>query len=952
MNKLRDRLYGGSRGWIARTFITLLAVGTVVVSVFALTGSTASAQNQDIAAIQLEPLRSTRGAATVPYRVTAVADRAIEGTLQIRVVNQNVTFEFPLALAANTEISQLLAIPVESDFIGEINANLVVDGTSVGSDELFGDNGNRGTEFVAGVLGLEVTAEQAQVTPPVGMVTNVEIDDLRILSALDIVVSSPAALRTLTIDEQSQLFTWVGSGGQLVVADDADSIGDLLPALWQSSESTIVAGVGEINFVGTDWDEAIPPPLSTRNNGNFIGDFTASDTALASDAGFEIPSIGLLSVVLLGYLFIIGPVTFAVLAKLNRQSLAWLAVPALAVLFGVVIVGAGRVLISGRNDAYATIVTVTPAGSEITSTLLIADDGNQRVELPPGWSARGSGTGTDNFRFDDGGGGPELVVSPSRTTTELSLDIDTGSAAVLRVDGRTADAELPFSFADLQIVDGNLTGSVTNDSGVDLFEAAVFVGSNAMYFDEFGSGETIAFEVQMQPADRLTFPETDEWDVRIDFRFGNFDDQLDDAAGVVNGATWMGWRLDNFGAAVPDGMVTAVGWSRDLDQYSLIGGEGRTALVQHAPLPTGDAVTSGQIRRTIPRAAHFDDVEGFGRNFGEGVPSQFIRPAGATTDNLAIETSSELEELAMWVDGEWRYLDLASNPDARTVSIPEEAWMNDRLTTIFGFVGFAFDGNGASFQPRIVDRENDTAAGVLVPSGERSTRDVDFEDDFGFENDFGPEFVNEEQTLVRDVGDNLAFEAEGLLDNSFDTWSVLLEPGEVVTVTMRSDDLDSLLIVTLEDGSVIAENDDAAGGNLGLDSQVEFVAEDWGIHIIETRPLVGPAFGEYRVIVDIEATDVASFPRSAEGELNIGEVDDWPVRLTAGETVTLTVTSDFVPELAWIDVQGVSTAIELAEDGTSDFTPDSDGVYTVSVSGEDPEGSGNYQFELLVEGAS
>ena len=138
MNKLRDRLYSGSRGWIARTFITLLAVGTVVVSVFALTGSTASAQNQDIAAIQLEPLRSTRGAATVPYRVTAVADRAIEGTLQIRVVNQNVTFEFPLALAANTEISQLLAIPVESDFIGEINANLVVDGTSVGSDELFG----------------------------------------------------------------------------------------------------------------------------------------------------------------------------------------------------------------------------------------------------------------------------------------------------------------------------------------------------------------------------------------------------------------------------------------------------------------------------------------------------------------------------------------------------------------------------------------------------------------------------------------------------------------------------------------------------------------------------------------------------------------------------------------------------------------------------------------------
>ncbi len=906
--------------------------------------SAASAQDQDIASIDLDPLRSSNGASTVPYRVTVVSDRAIEGILQIRVVDQNISFEYPLALAANTEVSQLIGIPSNNGFGGPVEVNLLVDGTSVAGLDDFLENGNFGSDFAAGVLGLEVAAEQSQVTPPVGTVTNIEIDDLRILQALDIVVSSPAALRTLTPDEQAQLLTWVGSGRRLVVADEPGSIDDLLPAQWQGTGATVLAGVGEISFVGTDWDEALPGPVSTATSGEFF-QFGASNTALASDAGFRVPSIGLLTIVLLGYLLVIGPITFAVLGKMNRQALAWLAIPVLAVLFGVVIVGAGRVLISGRNDAYASVVTVTPAGSQISSTLLIADDGNQTIDLPTGWSVSGNGSG-EQF-FGGGGAGSQLAVAPSRTTTDLSFNIDTGSAAVVRVNGHTADVDMPFAFADLEISEDDLTGTITNQSGTDLNQVAVFVGSNAMYVEELGDGETLAFTVELQPAANQTFPEMREWDVLLDFQFG-FDEPELDEDGFVNGASWLRWRLDNYGAAVPDGMITAVGWSRDLEEYSLIGGRGRTALVQHADLPFGEQASSGQIRRTIPRSITWQDIEGFGRDFGEGVPTQFIRPAGSATDGLAIETPNDLEELAVWVDGEWRYLDLENHPDARSIAVPEEAWENDRLTALFGFAGFGFEGNAGDFQPRMVEPDVDTRNGEFAPAGERSRRVVGFEDEFGggFGNEFGPEFINLEETIERASREDVEYSETGVLDNSYDTYSVLLEPGDDVTVTLRSNDFDALLIINTEDGDLVAENDDADGGRLGLDSQIQFQADEWGVYVIEARPLFGPAFGDYSLNVDIETTGDAQLGWTAEGFLDAGEAEEWPVRVNDGEIASVLFTSEFTPAVAWLDAEGN----ELATDGDeASFTASEDGTYTLRFSAAEDQDAGRYVFDLTVE---
>ena len=935
-------LLWGWRAVPATLALVLVSLGLVLSS-----QQPAAAQNAaDIASIDLEPLRSTFGASSVPYRITVVSDRAVEGTLQIRVAEQSLTFEFPLALAANTEISQLVAIPVQNEWIGEISVNLLVDGTSVAERTEFGGEGNVGTDFVAGVLGLDVTAAQAQAMPPVGTVTNVEIDDLRIISALDLVVSSPAALRTLTSDEQTQLFTWVGSGGLLVVADDAGTIDDLLPQPWQGDDPVVLAGVGELHFVGADWEEALPPPLSTSNNGNFF-EFGATDTALASDAGFRVPSIGLLALVLLGYLFVIGPVTFVVLAKINRQTLAWLAIPALAVLFGVVIVGAGRVFVSGRSDAYASIVTVTPAGTTVSSTLLLSNDGNQTIDLPAGWSTRGNGAGTQ-FGFGPEGGGTELVILPSRATTELSFAIDTGSAAVVRVDGVTPDTDMPFAFADLAIAGDTLSGTVTNQSGVDLSEVAVFVGSNAMYVESLNDGEALDFDVQLQPAARETFPETREWGVRFDFRFGFEEPELDED-GAVNGAHWMRWRLDNFGSAVPDGLITAVGWSRDLDQYSLIGGEGRTALVQHAELPASQELTSGQIRRTIPRAPTWQDFEGFGRDFGEGIPTQFILPPGSSTAGLAIETAADVEEVAFLVDGQWRYLDLENHPTARTVTIPEEAWSNDRLTTVFGFGGFGFDGNADSHQPRIVVADDDAAPGVLVPEGERSSRPVEFVDDFGneqFGDEFGPEFLGEELVVPRTSREDLNFEQGGFLEGTWDAWSVLVEPGDTITVTMRSNNLDSLLIINTDDGDFVAENDDALNGNMGLDSQIVFTVDEWAVYVIETRPLFGPADGAYTVFIDVEASGDDSLDWIARNNLDPGETDEWPVALTAGEPVQVQLVSDddFV-EMTVLDPDGAEVAVEEV-DGLGAFAATVDGEYVISLTLPEEAESSNYELAL------
>ena len=817
------------------------------------------AQAQDdvrVAVVDVDVLRSTSGASVVPMRVTVLSQRAIEAVLEIRISGSNLRWELPIALAANSELEQLITVPSSPGSSWTATATLFADGEEIAEDV---QNSGGANANAVGVLGIAAPGDEAQLTPDTGIASLIELNDLRIISGLDTVVASPAGIQALTAEEQAELLTWVSSGRQLLVADSAGSIDSLLPESWRVNQSIVPAGTGLIRYVSaTDWSSEITPGVTSAASAQTLtGGFDSSAQELLSDGGFRVPSLRILALLLVVYLLLAGPITFAVLTSKKKQTLAWAVIPALAVLFTGGVFVAGRMLNSGRSDAHATVVALSPVGATATDTVLISRSGSRSVTLPQGWTV--AGTGTSN-RFGNDGASTPITIRPSRTSTDVRFDIETGSGGLAVLRGFTTDiAADALSLSDLEIATGELTGSIRNNTGEDLDHVTVMVGNRDVQLGTVNDGatETFVLSIDGNPPGQFA-PELRDWDVdpRLFNNFG-FNNELsaETTDGAANGTSWLDWRGSSFGAAVPEGLITAVGWSRDLNA-SIIGGRGRTAIVQHDLLPTSsDPLAPAQvraIRMEIPAGDPFDG--GFQEGFGGGrstMVTQFIRPANGDASALAIDLRRNISEMAVWIDGEWRAFKI-DNGSGPSVRIPEDAWQGDTLTIQYGLSEFFGDPNQLTTRLTVVG--NNTEDLELLAAGETSSRQANFDDDF---EQFG-NLIEGVRTVVEippDAGELFEFSMEGELAASYDAYVVDLTEGDAMTVRMNASNeflggsqLDPFLRLLNGDGEEIMSNDDSDG----LNSRIDFVAPVDGQYTIETRPLSNNGGGQYVVEIDVQ----------------------------------------------------------------------------------------------------
>lgn len=800
----------------------------------------------DIAAVDIEVLRTGSGTAVVPVRVTVVSRRAVDGRLQLESPDTNVSWELPVALAANSEVEQVFVVPTNGRSLLSLSAALLVDGVEVADDD--SDGVNAATNAV-GIIGLTNPGDRVRLSPDVGDASVIELDDLSTLSTLDTVIVSPAGLASLTEGEQSRLLQWTAAGRQLAVADEPGSIDGQLPTAWRSDRSFVAAGTGFVRYLGVDWRANVPPGVSTASNPQMAaGWFQPSAPELLSDAGFRVPGLSAMALLLLVYLVLAGPVTFVVLTQINRQTLAWVVVPALAVVFAVGVFGVGRFLSSGRGDGYASVVEVSPAGASLTDSLLIADDGQQTLELPEGWSLQSTGLTTGNGQV-----GSPVVVAPTRTSTDLRFDIDTGSGGTAVVRGANPDFDGSIEIIGASIEGDSLRGSVVNTTGERLDEVTVMVGERVTSVGSVEDGARGEFIIDLSVERNGFAPELRTWDVdpRDGWQFGPRQRDDDSAIndGPANGSAWLEWRASRLGTSVPEGMITAVGWSRDLDA-SLLDGTGRTAVVTHAALPrfAGPALPAHvrTVQLQVPGQDRFGNFDGFddGRS---GLVSQFIRQPGADTSTLAIVVENQIAEVELWTgDGVWRSLELDDRGGLASVGIPEEAWLDDVLTVRYSISNFF--GEPGQLSTRLQVANDRTQPAALLPAGERSRRTTEFgADPFDQE----PQFGSESEAALDDAG---AFTGTGEIFGTYDVWLLELDEGDQVRVEMDATEsfidgpqLDPFLVVRDPSGSPIAENDDANG----LNSALDFTAESAGTYEIEARPLGGSASaGSYELRIE------------------------------------------------------------------------------------------------------
>ena len=225
--------------------------------------------------------------------------------------------------------------------------------------------------------------------------------------------------------------------------------------------------------------------------------------ALGAIPALDLPAWWLIGALVVAYVLLVGPVNYFVLRAIGRRALAWITVPAIAL-----VASAG---------AYGTSVA-TKGTSVLASEVSVI-----HVEPGSGHAYQEEYTGIMAPTRGDylvGIGGGRTLVSPIYYYTGNISDPNFGA---MRVDLTSSDVTLPGMTAftlrgfanegtlvsapdvsgQAKIEGGQLTGTITNSSAMDFTDGVVISGTSFQKLLALRSGATASFS--LQPATASSF---------------------------------------------------------------------------------------------------------------------------------------------------------------------------------------------------------------------------------------------------------------------------------------------------------------------------------------------------------------------------------------------------------------------------------------------------------------
>ncbi|NNC81708.1 MAG: hypothetical protein HKN94_16305 [Acidimicrobiales bacterium] len=662
------------------------------------------------------------------------------------------------------------------------------------------------------------------------------MDDLSLLHGLDSVVTDAGGLALLTQLELAELMGWTAAGHQLIIAGAPGSADRFIP--WNADTNVVWADAGILRYVGTDWQESIPPGVTSAGEQwqlvelNNFGPGPGHQEIL-TDAGFRIPGLGPLASILLIYAAVAGPLAFLVLRARGEQRMLWVAVPALSALFTFGVLGAGGLLTRGRGDAHAQIIELTPTGRYVTESFVLADDGEQSVELPAGWNILSSSLGGNRFE----GGGSAVEIVRGRTTNTLNFDIDPGSAGTATVVGFSEGSMDGLRVDDVSVRDGLVSATVINSSGTDLKDVIAMVGDGLVDIGDLVNGASTVVEIPSNARNGPNNPEIRAWNVNTWFDWNGVDLSNPEVTdGPINASAWFDWRASRVGTSTPAGTVTVVGWTREGDGENLQG-EGRTALIARRVVERIDGPVGAGMVRSIPVGSPVLFGEFQNNN---DVVHQILRPPGSDTSELAFSVPAGVAEVAVWTDDGFRAVDIRER-NVQTVLFPEE-WVDDTMWIRARHNGFGGEGG---VELAVVQATDRTLEPVLLEPGERSERPV-------FDGGFGPEFGGVFETIF--VGEEPVI-INGFSEGGIDQYEFEVTAGDSIVALMSNTDFSDgfgpsspFLELYSPSGVPVGQASDE-----GENALLDFVAEETGWYRAEVSLgfAGGPIFGEYELTLTV-----------------------------------------------------------------------------------------------------
>jgi hypothetical protein len=216
-------------------------------------------------------------------------------------------------------------------------------------------------------------------------------------------------------------------------------------------------------------------------------------SALANVPALDLPAWWLIGVLVLLYILVVGPVNYFVLRAAGRRALAWITVPAIAVVasggaYGASIVTKGTAVVANEisiihvqpgwdrayNEDYTGIVAPTRGDYEVSL-------GSRQTMISP-------------IYYYSNSSDPSLGLMRVNTATG-GITLPGMTAFTLRGFASETITSAPSVTGTAHIVGGNLVGTIKNVSSVTFSDGVVFSGSAYQMLNRLGPGGSEAFSL-------------------------------------------------------------------------------------------------------------------------------------------------------------------------------------------------------------------------------------------------------------------------------------------------------------------------------------------------------------------------------------------------------------------------------------------------------------------------
>lgn len=472
------------------------------------------------------------------------------------------------------------------------------------------------------------------------------------LASLGTIAAASGEVGALSPEQRSALLQWVHLGGRLLV-DEAP--GTATAGLYDTSgDGRASAGNGEIVAVdgaiaAGRWTGLIEP--TERWSSQERGDSGMITDLVAQDANIRQAGLGGLSVFLLLYVFLVGPVMFLVLRQSGRRQWAWAGIPGIALVFTIGAYVLGRDLRSNARPAHASILISSPAGSLAKSWVGVNSTrgGTAKIRFPREWSAQssmfnGNGSRAGRDKLNDQADG-----------LEARIPLGPGEFGLLEAQGpvrQPGGLEIVAAPAtDKDTGEGTISGTIKNTLPFAVEGVYVAVGSTAHSIGNIPAGQTADW---VAPAPVVAFGNQSIADqiAATSFDGSRFDRANFGRRALVSEAQRaLGWT----DAA---GTVSAYGWTSEYSPPVAAGGtrqiRGTTLVVGLAAIP-GGFPGGGDVR--LLRGSMFEGqgVMGGGRN-GESVVLRIDAAKTVNPANALLDAPTGNQPAEVWIDGRWHSL--------------------------------------------------------------------------------------------------------------------------------------------------------------------------------------------------------------------------------------------------------------------------------------------------------